>query len=251
MWSFKAYFKKEFMESIRQYKFIMLAFGIMLFALLDPIMLKLLPNILKNQLPADISSLFVVTQKSAVQGYIKDLNQIGLLFIVFIFSGTLSDEIYNQKLVFPYSKGARPVSIVLAKFLNYFLAVCIFTVLGFLVNYYYVTILFSKSPLDLSSLMPSILLVILYFTFNIVLTLFFSSIFKRGLVGGILALVVSISTMPAAGLKLAGKYIPYKLISDANEFTLDGSGTTIAVVVIVSLVLIALTVIRMNKVEVI
>jgi ABC-2 type transport system permease protein len=251
MWTFKAYFKKEFFESVRQYKYLMLAAGIMLFALLDPIMLKLLPDILKNQLPADISALFVTTQKTAVQSYIKDLNQIGLLFIIFVFSGTLSDEIYNQKLVFPYSKGAKPGSVVLAKFFNHALAVCIFTAIGFLVNYYYVTILFNKDPLQLSMLLPSIILVMVYFIFNIALTLLFSSLFKRGLVGGLLALVVSFISSTLTGLKSIGEFIPYKLITSANQFSFNGSITTITFTLALSIVFITLTIFRMNKVEVI
>jgi ABC-2 type transport system permease protein len=251
MWTFKAYFKKEFIEAIRQYKYLMLAAGVLLFALADPIMLKMLPEILKSQLPAELSALFVTTQKTAVQSYIKDLNQIGLLFIVFIFSGTLSDEIYNQKLVFPYSKGSRPESVVLAKFLNYALAAGLFTAIGFLVNYYYVTILFSKDPLEFSNLISSIALVVVYFIFNISLTMLFSSLFKKGLVSGILTLAVSLTTSALTGLKSIGKFIPYKLVEIANQFTFDNSTTTIIFTLALSVAFIILTIVRMNKVEVI
>jgi ABC-2 type transport system permease protein len=170
----------------------MLAAGIILFAVLDPLMLKLLPSILKNQLSGDLSALFVVTQKSAVQNYIKELNQVGLLFVVFIFSGVLSDEIYNQKLVFPYSKGAKPGSIVLAKFLNYLIIVSILTAIGFFINYYYITILFTKDPIEFTGIFPSITLVCIYYMFTISLTLLLSSLFKRGLAAGIIVLAARV-----------------------------------------------------------
>ncbi|MFL0269707.1 ABC transporter permease [Candidatus Clostridium radicumherbarum] len=251
MWTFKAFFKKEFMESIRQYKFIMLAAGILVFALLDPIMLKLLPTILKNQLPADISSLLITTQKTALQNYIKDLNQIGLLFIVFIFSGTLSDEINNQKLVFPYSKGASPENIVLAKFLSYSISVLIFTILGFLVNYYYVTILFTNNIVTFSSLIPAITLVFVYFIFNIALTLFFSSLTKKGLIAGITTLAVNFLTIPLAGIKSISKFVPYNLINAANKFTFQDCSTSIIFALAISILLIIFTIAKMFKVEVI
>lgn len=251
MWTFKTFFKKEFMESIRQYKFIMLAAGILLFALLDPIMLKLLPNILKNQLPADISSLLITTQKTALQNYIKDLNQIGLLFIVFIFSGTLSDEINNQKLVFPYSKGASPENIVLAKFLSYLIAVLIFTIIGFIVNYYYVTILFTKDIVTFSGLTPAITLVFVYFIFNIALTLFFSSLSKKGLIAGIITLAVNFLTIPLAGIKSISKFVPYNLINAANKFSFQDCFTSIIFVLAISILLLILTIVKMNRVEVI
>ncbi len=71
MTTFKAYFKKEIMESSRQYKYIILAVGIIAFAILDPFMLKILPKILEKQSQGDLSSLFVATPKSAINSYIK------------------------------------------------------------------------------------------------------------------------------------------------------------------------------------
>lgn len=251
MWTFKAYFKKEILESVRQYKYIMLAAGIILFAVLDPLMLKLLPSILKNQLPGDLSELLIVTQKSAVQSYIKQLNQIGLLFVVFIFSGVLSDEIYNQKLVFPYSKGARPESIVLAKFLNYLIIICILTAIGFFINYYYITILFTKDPIEFAGILPSIILVCLYYMFTISLTLLLSSLFKRGLIAGIIVLAANIFIAALAGVNSISKFLPYNLISKANNFSFVESGFTIAFTGVLSLIFILLAVVRMNKVEVI
>jgi ABC-2 type transport system permease protein len=72
MITFKAYFKKEIMESKRQYKYIILAVGIIAFAILDPVMLKLLPKILENQLQGqgDLNLLIVSTPKAAINNYI-------------------------------------------------------------------------------------------------------------------------------------------------------------------------------------
>jgi ABC-2 type transport system permease protein len=251
MWTFKAYFKKEILESIRQYKYIMVAAGVLLFAILDPLMLKALPSLLKDQLPADISALFITTQRTAVQSYIKELNQIGLLFVIFVFSGTLSDEITSQKLVFPYSKGARPASVVLAKLLNYAATICILVFIGFSINYYYITTLFDKDPVAFSSILPSIVLVCIYYIFNICLTLFFSSIFKRGLVGGIITLAANLATAALAGVDAVGKFIPYKLINEANTLAFGKSSFTLLFTISLAALLVAITIIRMNKVEVI
>lgn len=254
MWTFKAYLKKEILESIRQYKYIMLAVGILLFAILDPLILKALPNLIKNQLPADISALFVTTQKTAVQSYIKELNQIGLLFVIFVFSGTLSDEIYNQKLVFPYSKGARPEGIVLAKLLNYIVTVCLLVFIGFSINYYYITVLFDKDPISFTGIIPTIALVCLYYIFSICLTLLFSSIFKKSLVGGIIALAVNLATSALTGIDSLGKFIPYKLINEAGNLISSSnlqSNFTILFTIGLCLACALLSIIRMNKVEVI
>ena len=77
------------MESKRQYKYIVLAVGIIAFAILSPVTLKLLPKILGNQLKGDLSSLFVLTPKSAINDYIKNLFQIGTLFTIFTLGSIL------------------------------------------------------------------------------------------------------------------------------------------------------------------
>ena len=132
MTTFKAYFKKEIMESKRQYKYIILAIGIIVFAIINPVMLKLLPKILGQQLKGDLSSFIVSTPKAAINDYIKSLFQIGTLFIIFTLGSNLNEEINEEKLIFPYSKGSQPAGIVLAKIIHYTIVVTILTFIGFL-----------------------------------------------------------------------------------------------------------------------
>jgi len=251
MGTFKAYFRKEIKESISQYKYLVLAAGIIMFAILSPIMLKLLPIMLKSQIPGDISSLFVINQKAAVLSYIKNLFQIGSFFIVFVHCGTLSDEIYNEKLVFPYSKGAKPSSIVLAKTIHYILVVFILTFIGFIMSSYYSQILFKENNITLSMIMATALLMSLYFLFNICLVTLLSSLFKKSLTSGILTLTLNFISIPLMAIKSLEKFIPYNLVNGANNFSLNDMTFTIIFVICSSVLLILLTIIRMNKVEVI
>src|SRR5689334_9294992 len=137
MGTFKAYFKKEILESIRQYRYIVLAVGILFFSIADPIMMKLLPTILKAQLHGDLSSLFVTNRRIVMQSYVKDLFQLGAMFVVFTAANSLSDEISTQKFVFPYAKGSSPWGIVLAKISHYSITIIILTICGFTINHYY------------------------------------------------------------------------------------------------------------------
>ena len=57
MQTFKAYFKKEVLEAVRTNKYIILFVGTIFWALLDPLLLKLLPIILESSLPVDMTSL--------------------------------------------------------------------------------------------------------------------------------------------------------------------------------------------------
>ena len=251
MKTFKAYFHKEVIESIRQYRYIILGFGILMFAIATPIMLKILPKLLEGELNADLSALIVFTKSSGVQSYIKDLFQISNMFIIFIGAGLLTDEISSQKLVFPYSKGGSPVGIVLAKFIHFSLVVCSFVFIGFMINYYYLGILVSEGDIEFSKVLMSALIMCIYFLGNIALTLFLGTIFKKGITAGIIVLLLSYFSSLIVNVKVVGELISYNLINIASSFDYSNIAKTIIIVVLISIILIVLTIYRMNKLEVI
>jgi len=251
MTTFKAYFKKEIMESKRQYKYVILAVGIIAFAILDPFMLKLLPKILEKQLQGDLSLLFIATPKSAINNYIKDLFQIGNLFIIFTLASTLNDEINGEKLVFPYSKGSKPVGIVLAKIIHYTIVVTILTFIGFLTCYYYGSILLQGEKASLPGVMNSAILMSVYYFFNIALVTLFSSFVKKSVTAGFITLMITFLSATLVNLDTIGKFMPYKLVEGANSFTLESYLYTIVFSTVCSILFIIFTIFKMSKVEVI
>ncbi|MBC8059787.1 MAG: ABC transporter permease [Clostridiaceae bacterium] len=255
MSSYKAYLKKEILESKRQYKYIILAAGFLFFAIFEPIMVKLLPEILKSQLTqgsGDISALLPpMTRLTGMQNYIKDLFQILTLVIIFTICGGLSDEITTEKLIFPYSKGSLPLGIVLAKLTNYTLAVTSFTFIGFSINYYYSGLLLKGNAVAFSSVLVAATYLSIYYFYTITIILFFSSIIKKGILTGILVLIINYFSVAFIGIKAISKFIPYKLVEGASQFKNLNLTTTIISVIILSLLFISLTIRRMNKVEVV
>jgi ABC-2 type transport system permease protein len=252
--TFTAYFKKEIMESIRHYRYLVLGIGIMLFGILDPIMLKILPTVMKDQLPVDISSLMtMITPKYMLQDYIKNLFQLSNLFITLSLMGMLRDEISEERLVFPYSKGCKPWGIVLAKVIHYSIVVMVLVIGGFSLNYYYGGLLFKGESASFGQVMVSALLVSLYFSFNISIVALMSSVFKKSIAAGIAALVISYFMPLAANIKSIVKFLPYTLISTANLFEpLKSSITpTIITTVICIILLNAAVIYRLRNTEVV
>ena len=239
------------MEAKRQYKYIILAVGIIAFAILDPFMLKLLPKILEKQLQGNLSSFFVVTPKGAINNYIKDLFQIGTLFITFTLASTLNDEINEEKFVFPYSKGSKPIGIVLAKIIHYTIVVIILTFIGFLTCAYYGSILFQGEKVALSGIMNSVLLMSVYYFFNITLVTLFSSVMKKGVTAGFITVMITFVSAALVNSNAIGKFMPYKLVEGANLFTLESYSYTIVFSIMCSILFIIATIFKMNKVEVI
>lgn len=251
MGTYKSYLKKESLEALRQYKYVVLAVGILFFSIVDPIMMKLLPTMLKAQLSGDLASLFVTNRRIVMQSYIKDLFQLGAMFVVFTAANSLSDEISTQKFVFPYSKGCSTRGIVLAKLSHYSIVITILTFCGFTINYYYTNILFNNDTVPYINVLISASLVAIYFIFNIILATFFSSLVKKGIVAGFITIGIGYFSTLLNSLGSIGDYIPYKLISNASSFNNLNSIKIIVIVSLVSISLILLTINQMNKVEVV
>lgn len=110
------YIRKEILESVRQYKYLIIALGIIIFAISGPIMLKLTPLLIKSQPGISINSNSFMNIQYCLQSFISSLFQISIMFIVFTVCTSIAEELTLQKLVFPCSKGASPMFIVISKF---------------------------------------------------------------------------------------------------------------------------------------
>lgn len=245
--TFKVYVKKEFMEWSRHYKYLILGIGILLFALLDPIMLKLLPDMLKSSYGDEIASSMIFTQKKAMQNYIKDLMQIGLLFITFLSSGLLCEELTSDKYIFPYTKGASPMGMTYGKFFNAITTSVTFIFIGFFINYYYATLLFKGEILTIYDTLTSAILISVVYIVNISLSMFFSSIFSKTFVAGIVTVLINFLTMTLSVFEFFSKFIPYSLVNSANNFSFKNTSFTLFFSIFISIVLVFLTSILMDR----
>jgi len=254
MKSFKAYFKKEILESVRTNKYLILFIGIVFWALLDPLMLKLLPLLMKNYLPPDIAVMFsTFTRDTAFQTFLNDLFQIGTLFIAFTLMGLLSNEVSLKKLVFPYSRGVNPAGIVLAKYIHYVVTISFFILIAFLTNYFYVNSLFIGGILSIEIVLKSSLLYILYYSVLLSILLCLSSLFKKGLIAGITVLVLGYTLSIFNQFKVVRAYLPNYLLFKAADIGYIFDNSLIPTVIIsfcIIILLVFFSILRMKKIDV-
>ena len=254
MRSFKAYFKKEIMESARANKYLILFIGIIFWALLDPLMLKLMPLLMKNYLPADLTTLFsTFTRDTAFQNFLKDLFQIGTLFIAFTLMGLISNEVSLKKMIFPYSRGAVPAGIVLAKYIHYAATVSIFILIAFLTNYFYVNQLFTGGVLSIGIVLKSSLLYILYYSIFLSVLLFLSSLFKKGIIAGITVVVASYTLSIFNQFNAIRTYFPNYLIFKAADIGYIFDNSLIPTIIIsfcIIMLMVYFSILRMRKIDI-
>ncbi len=254
MRTFKAYFKKEIIESWRQYRYLVLAVGFIFFAIADPLMLKILPTILKNQIPAEMMQFMQFDPVQAVANYMKDIYQLGNLFVILSLMGIISDEIGQEKLVFPYSKGSKSEGFVLAKSIHYSLTLLFLILVGFILNTYYVNLLFEGVIIGYADTLRSGLLFAIYYIFTISLLLLFSSFTRKGLVAGMIVLLFNYIEPVLYNIKGLADWLPYNLVRQANmlgDLNMSIAWKSILITLLYAIILQVLTIWRMKRVEVI
>lgn len=260
MKSFKAYIKKEIIEGIRSYRFLILLLVMVIFAILDPLMLKLLPVLLKNQVPEGVTELFKITQTFAVQNYIKDISQLINIVIILTLAGLLVDERNNKTLVFQYSKGVSVTGMIIGKNTVYTVALPISIFIGFCVNYYYSSVLFIEEPVAIASILKIAGLFSVYYIFIVSLVIFLGSFSQRKLFVGIGSLAIVFTLSALGSINVIKHYLPSNLLSLAGRIlgespasTVDNGPIliTIGAVILYICIFNILAIYRMNKVEIV
>ena len=219
METFKAYFKKEILESKRQFRYLIVFVAFAFLSLSNPIVLKLMPKILAGS-GMEISLGAFPSDKLSVMGNLmNDLFQTGVLVMVFTFCNIVSDELKSQKFVFPFSKGAEPKYIIAAKTVHYSIVIFAAVCLGLFLNYYYVDLMFDKgAPPAISGVLFSSMLIALFFILNLMLTMFFSILLKKGIFAGIIVAMLQYFSVVLAKIELIEDFIPYNLLVHASRF---------------------------------
>lgn len=116
MSSYLAFTKKEFTECIRSSKLVIMAIVFLLIGIMNPVLAKVTPDILKS-LASDGMTISVAdpTALDAWTQYYKNMPQFGLIVLVIIFSGILTNEISKGTLINMLTKGLKRSTVIAAK----------------------------------------------------------------------------------------------------------------------------------------
>ena len=176
--------KKEWTQSIRTYRLLIVAIVFGFFALLDPFMNRFaLPLVIKSQfpgLPEDMLAEFLVsTQRANIQAYLGDLFEIGTLAVCFTLGSLIAGEIREKTLIFSVCSNKRLSSVVTAKLLVYGLMLLVLSILATGLNALYAGLLFSFEITSLWVILKPGLLVGLYMLYLLSALLSFGSLLAK------------------------------------------------------------------------
>ena len=253
----KTIIRKEIIEGLRNYRFLVILVAILFFAIFDPVMNKLLlPELLRSQfpnMPAEVMrEMLITTQADNIRGYLGNVYQLSTLIITFTLSGLLAQEISERTLILPVSTGKRYEEILLGKFFVFGTYLVLVTTLSALVNYVYTGVLFG---FQLPSVLPAMragLLLAGHMLYVLALLLVFGSLIRKPVGAGMVTLLAVYGTRVIGSVFDLHRFLPSGLLVEAEllaaapSYMVWGSiSATIAIIV----VLISFTVIRLTNLE--
>ena len=115
--TFYAFFKKEVCELTRTHKLTVLGLVFLLFGIMNPLAAKFMPEILVSALPSGMS--ITLPEPSAMDSwgqFFKNISQMGMIVVVILFGGIMSNELSRGTLTHLLTKGLSRKTVILSKF---------------------------------------------------------------------------------------------------------------------------------------
>jgi len=223
MSGFMTLLKKESMEIIRSKKLLLLCVIFGFVAISSPVIAKAIPSIFKNiNTNGIIFNIPEPTWKDAIDQLVKNMSQFGLIVIIFMFAGSISDEKSRKTLEMVMTKPVSRTDFVLAKFVASSFYISIVFLASAVVFYFYTNSLFESLNFANYTYLTLFLLVFLLTIFCV--TLFFSTISKSQIMSAGLSFVISILFTTVVGyIKSISDYSPSYVISNYKDLMAGGN----------------------------
>lgn len=234
--------KKEWMENSRSHKALALLIISIIFGILGPLTALLMPDIMAGVLPKKIQEAIPdPTYLDSYIQYFKNINQLGLILLVFLFSGSLTQEFARGSLIHLITKGLSKKAIILAKHIMMSLIWTFSYLLGSLTQYAYTLYYFNNHGQDK---------LIVYGTswlFGLLLLsliLFYSVIFRKT-AGLLIACLMTIVVFFISGFfKITKDWNPILLIQKQSQILSGHYETQVLIqpsIIVITIILINLT----------
>lgn len=254
MRAYLAFTKKEFTESFRTYKLVIMLAVFLLFGIMNPLFAKLTPAFLESM--ATDGMVISISEPTAMDSwtqFFKNVGQMGILVLAILFAGIMANEFSRGTLVNILTKGMKRHTVILSKFtaasviwtLSYFL--CLAVTYGYTAYFWENTGLHHVFLAFFSPWVFGILLIVLLILGGTLFKTFSGSLL---LCGGAVVVMFLLNIAPKAQ-----KYNPVTLIGDNMALLADIKSASdfipaLVICAVSIVVLVAASVVVFNKKQV-
>jgi len=218
-------FRKEMLESTRNYKWVWIPLVFLLLGISNPVTSYYMPQILESSgVSAEAAKLIPIPTSEEIM--VKSLSQygtLGLLVLALSFMGIVAAERQSGSAIMVLVKPVSHTSYILAKWSGMTVITLAAVGLGQLGTWYYTSILFDSIPFQL--VWASLGVYALWLIFINTITLLLSCILKS--VGGIAFISLAIAAVLAILTQVYGdamNWSPSRLTGEAGQILLEGQG---------------------------
>jgi len=252
----KCEIRKELRYALRSGRILIVFAGFMFFALLTPIMLKVvLPQVLKNQLVSgtvqNIEGIIGMTQVGCIQSYMGDVFEMGTILIAFALCGLTASEVRGSTWVLPLCAGKKFGHMLGAKLIVFGALMVMVPILAMLADYGYSGLLFGFE-VGISPVLYAGLLQGIYMLFLLSCLLLWGVMMKKPIPAGFSTLVTAYGIHFISSLVGAQTWTPSGLLAEAQKlepvFT-PSLVVPLAVTLLLVVLMMALTLLRLQRME--
>lgn len=172
--------KKDFLELLRSRKLLIIVIVLLFISVASPIFAKLTPKILSG---LDMQGITITlpepTANDSVDQFMKNISQIGMIALIFLVSGSVTEEKNRRNLEILLTKPISRDSFIVSKFITIFLAITSAFILSSGVFYLYTASMFSY--LGILAFVILVVNVLLYVLAIVSVTILGSTIAKNSI----------------------------------------------------------------------
>ncbi|WP_342387838.1 ABC transporter permease [Salinicoccus bachuensis] len=246
-------FKKELIESWRNFKFAAILIVFAIIGVLSPFTALILPDIL-GVVMDDSGVTVEIPESTALDSYMQffsNMNQMGLVIFVIVFGSILTHEFSRNTLVNLVTKGLKRTNVIVVKALFLMLVWTVGYIVSALVAYVYTIYYWDES---VNHLVLAFAMTWVYGLFIISIILLASTLFTNSFIAVLFSVVAVVIVMLMASIHPdVAEYLPQYLIGN-NVVLLTGeieAGEVLwpmIITAVLTLVLLSLTILRFKKV---
>ena len=202
MTAWLGFLKKEWTESVKTYKLVLIVTIFSILGILNPFIAKITPVIMENVLPEGtvVNIPDPIALDSWLQFY-KNVPQIGILFFLLLFSSMMSKELERGTLIILLTKGLRRSTVITTKWLTGVAYWTLAILLTTSITYIYTTFYWNQSSIQnlLFAIGCLYLFGILLFTVTFWANTVFASSFSALLITALLVIgLFTVSIIPSS-----------------------------------------------------
>ncbi|MFC9597542.1 ABC transporter permease [Peribacillus butanolivorans] len=243
--------KKEFVQMVREFKVIWLPLVFIFLGLTQPVVSYYLPSILKalgggQGITIDPSMAAQKGGEVLASTLGSQFDQLGVMIIIVSMMGVVQSDKANGMLAFILTRPVTVGSYISGKVISNYLFVACSVVLGYLVSYLYVILLFTR--VDFVDLLVALLFYLMWILFIVSFTTMISTIFNSQGIIALISIVFLLGCRIVVGLSpVIDNVNPASMSKHAMEVLILGTvNTDVIWSVISTIVLSALTILVTN-----